>query len=242
MKRIKDFFKSITVFEYCLWGISVVGMILAFILCKNTNYYSLAASLIGVTGLLFIAKGNVIGQFLSILFSVFYGIVAYASHYYGEMFTTLGMNTPIAIATAVVWLRNPFSGDRKQVKINRLSLTEYGLSFLLSVAVAVAFYFILGALKTANLIWSAVSVFTSFYAVYLLLRRSSYYGIAYSANDIVLIVLWSLEARQNLEAVAMIVCFVAFLANDFYGFVNWLRMQKKQQNNQKNETQKEEAE
>ncbi len=229
MQRIKRFFKSITLFEYLLWGGSVTAIVLAFVLCRNTNYYSLTASLIGVTALILVAKGNVAGQFLSIVFAAFYGVVSYAFRYYGEMVTYLGMTAPIAVATAVVWLKHPFSGNNTQVKINRLSVLEYALSFLLGIAVSVAFYFILRAFDTANLIWSTASVFTSFYAVYLSLRRSPYYAAAYAVNDVVLIVLWSLTARSDTESVAMIVCFSAFLLNDLYGFVNWLRMQKKQQ-------------
>ncbi|MDE5547527.1 MAG: nicotinamide riboside transporter PnuC [Clostridia bacterium] len=226
---MKRFFKSITPFEYALWGCSVLAILLSFFLCESKDPLGLVGSLLGVTSLIFIAKGNVVGQFLIVAFSVFYGIVSYFNAYYGEMITYLGMSAPAAIVAIITWLRHPFQGKKTEVKINRIPLWEYGVAVLLSGAVTVAFYFILRALNTANLIWSTVSVFTSFFASYLLIRRSPFYAIAYGANDIVLIVLWSLASAVDLSNVCMAVCFAAFFFNDMYGFISWSRRGKRQE-------------
>ena len=228
MRRLKSFFKSVTVFEYCLWGVSVLSIVLSFVLCGNKSYLNLCGALIGVTTLIFIAKGNVIGNFLGIAFAVFYGVISYFPRYYGEMITYLTMSAPASIASVVAWLKHPFQGKKTEVKINRLSIKEYLLAFLLSCGVTVAFYFILRALGTANLIWSTVSVLTSFYAAYLNIRRSPAYALAYCANDVVLMALWSLLSVSDPAYVCMVVCFAAFLLNDVYGFVSWMRMQRKQ--------------
>lgn len=101
--------------------------------------------------------------------------------------------------------------------------------FVLSAAVTIAFYFILDALNTANMIPSTISVTTSFLAVYLTFRRSEYYALAYAANDVVLIVLWTMAAMQNISYLSVIICFAAFLVNDLCGFASWKRMKKAQQ-------------
>ena len=49
----------------------------------------------------------------------------------------------------------------------------------------VAFYFILKAFNTANLIMSTLSVSTSFFAVCLTFRRSVFFPLAYAVNDVV---------------------------------------------------------
>jgi len=95
--------------------------------------------------------------------------------------------------------------------------------------VTAAFYFILRALNTANLIPSTVSVTTSFVAVYLTARRSPFYALGYAANDIVLIVLWSMAAAQDISCLSVVICFAVFFINDMYGFINWMRMQRRQQ-------------
>ena len=91
-----------------------------------------------------------------------------------------------------------------------------------------AFYFILDAFNTANIIPSTLSVTTSFLAVYLTWRRSPYFALAYAANDIVLIILWILATRRDLSYLSVTVCFTVFLVNDLYGFISWRRMAKRQ--------------
>ena len=91
-----------------------------------------------------------------------------------------------------------------------------------------AFWFILGAFDTSNLLWSTVSVATSFFAASLTFLRSPYYAVAYAANDAVLIVLWILAALEEPSHVPMIVCFAAFLVQDIRGFFYWQRMKMRQ--------------
>lgn len=69
---------------------------------------------------------------------------------------------------------------------------------------------------------------TSFLAVYLTFRRSPYFALAYAANDVVLIILWTLAAREDISYLSVIICFVLFLVNDLYGYVSWKRMEKRQ--------------
>lgn len=95
-------------------------------------------------------------------------------------------------------------------------------------AITVAFYFILKVFETKNIVPSILSVTTSFLAVYLTFRRNPYYAIGYAANDIVLIVLWSLAAVEDLSYISVVVCFLAFLANDIYGFISWKKMERRQ--------------
>ena len=100
--------------------------------------------------------------------------------------------------------------------------------WLLTIIVTVVFYFILKYFNTANIIPSTLSVTTSFVAVYLTFRRSPYFALAYATNDIVLIVLWILASIYDTRYISVVVCFVAFLFNDVYGFISWQKMKKRQ--------------
>ncbi len=215
--------------ELALWLGSLVLIVAAFCIWDRMNYLTLAASLVGVMSLIFCAKGNPAGQVLIIVFAALYGIISWESAYYGEMITYVGMTAPMAVWALIVWLRHPYAGRRAEVKVNRLRAREYLLMALLAAAVTAAFYFILRALNTANLIPSTISVTTSFVAVYLTARRSPFYALGYAANDVVLIVLWSLAAAQDLSYLSVVICFVVFFVNDLYGFFNWMRMQRRQQ-------------
>jgi nicotinamide riboside transporter PnuC len=145
--------------------------------------------------------------------------------------TYLGMTLPMSVIALVAWLRHPYQGKKSEVQVNHIGKKDVVLGVLLTVAVTLAFYFILEAFNTANIVPSTVSVTTSFLAVYLTFRRSSYYTLAYAANDIVLIVLWVLATMEDIHFISVVVCFVVFLANDFYGFISWGRMAKRQQRN-----------
>ena len=144
------------------------------------------------------------------------------------MITYLGMSAPIALLAVIAWLKNPYAGKKSEVRVNRIPIREHIFLWALATAVTTAFYFILEAFDTANLIPSTVSVTTSFVAAYLTFRRSPLYALAYAANDIVLIVLWVLAAIDDITYVSVVICFVTFLVNDLYGFISWSRMKRRQ--------------
>lgn len=214
--------------EWLLWLSSLTMIIIFFFLFDGNSYLTMINSLIGATSLIFIAKGNPVGQGLTIVFSLLYGIISYSCEYYGEMITYIGMTAPMAVFSLVSWIKNPYRSNKSEVKVNHLKRSEIIFAFALTASVTALFYFVLKAFNTANLFFSTLSVFTSFLAVYLTFRRSCYYALAYSANDIILIILWSLAVRGNTSYVSVIICFVIFLANDLYGFYNWNRMSKRQ--------------
>lgn len=227
--RLVTLFRSLTKFEWCLWLSSVVVVTVSFFLSPDKNVLNLIDSLIGVTALIFISKGYVIGQVLLIIFGVLYGVISFEYRYYGEIITYLGMTAPIAGLAVISWLRHPYK-DSKEVEVNRhLKLSTWLTLIFLTAAVTVGFYFILKALGNSNLLFSTISVTTSFLAASLTFLRSPYYGLGYAANDAVLITLWVLAALEDPGYVPMIFCFVMFFINDLYGFFNWRRMSKRQQ-------------
>ena len=140
MKRLLSYFSKI---EITLWCSSIALILISFIAFDNANHLTLIASLIGVTSLIFNAKGNPIGQALMIVFSLLYGIISYTFSYYGEMVTYLGMTMPMALVALISWMRNPYNGNRAEVKVNSIGKAEQVLMWLLTALVTVAFYFIL---------------------------------------------------------------------------------------------------
>ena len=214
--------------EIILWSSSVILILLAFGIFDRENFLTLTASLIGVTSLIFNAKGNPFGQFLMIIFSLLYGIISFSFNYYGEMITYLGMTMPMAVFALISWLKNPYNGNKAEVKVNRIKKKEYVFMWIVTIIVTIIFYFILAYFDTANIVPSTISVTTSSLAVYLTFRRSPYYAIGYAANDIVLIILWAMASFENTEYISVVVCFIAFLANDIYGYISWRAMEKRQ--------------
>ena len=226
LRRITTYFSK---GELLLWGSSTAAVLLSFLLFDRQHYLTLSASLIGVDYLILNAKGNPLGQVLAILFSLLYGIISYTFSYYGEMITYLGMTMPMAVFALIAWLRNPYNGNHAEVTVGSIRKAETVFLFVLTAGVTVGFYFILRAFHTANLLPSTLSVATSFLAVYLTFRRNPFYAVAYAANDIVLIVLWSLASLTDGRYLSVVVCFAVFLVNDIYSFFSWQRMKQRQE-------------
>lgn len=225
---MKNPFKYLDLRDWIVYAISLTVVIISNILTREFDALNLFSTLLGVTALIFIAKGNVWGQILSVIFCIMYGFIALRFRYYGEMITYWGMSLPISFVSVITWLKNPYKQGENVVKIRKFSIKEFLFMMLIGIAVTIAFYFVLRAFNTPNLIVSTISVTTSFCAAYLMLRRISYYAIAYALNDIILVILWILATIQDISYLPITACFTIYLLNDLYAFIMW-KVREKQQ-------------
>lgn len=227
--KMKELINYFSVVEKLIWSISVLLIVSSFLIFGQGSVMTLLASLIGVTSLIFLAKGNAAGHVLMIIFCLFYGSISYGFRYYGEMMTYLGMSLPMCTSALISWVRHPY--QKNQVEVHRVGRREVLCALGLTVLVTILFYYILLWTNTANLIPSTISVATSFFAACMMFCRSPYYSLAYAANDVILIILWTLASFEDVSYLSVVVCFSAFLLNDIYGFISWRRMEKSQRMN-----------
>lgn len=227
LSLLKNYF---TKFEIALWVSSVSLIVGSFLLCRSGEYINLISSLVGVSSLMLCAKGNPLGMLMMIIFSILYGIISYSFAYYGEVITYLGMSAPMSVIAYISWIRNSYRGKRSEVAVRKLRKRDILIIALAAVVITVLFYHLLKHFNNANLIPSTFSVTTSFIAACLTFFRSPWFAMAYALNDCVLILLWVMAAFVDISYISVIVCFVVFLVNDTYSFINWRRMEKRQQN------------
>lgn len=218
--------KELTKKEWIIWLGSICIVCISNLLTADFDLLTLVAALVGVTSLIFAAKGNVWAQILMVIFSILYGIISYRFHYWGEMITYLGMTMPMAVWSTITWIRNPSGSNGHVVKIQKLTRKHITGLILSGAIVTAVFYAILAALDTPNLIFSTISIITSYLAAALTMLRSSYYAVWYAANDIVLIVLWVLASMKDPAYIPVVVNFSIFFLNDLYGYVSWKRREK----------------
>lgn len=230
--KIRNPFKNLTVFEWCLWAFSLTAIVSSFLISHfiagYDDYANLAVSLIGVTSLIFAARGDVFGMMLMIAFSLIYAFVSFMTKYYGETIIYTCMQLPCAITSLVSWFRHPSDKGTAEVKVGKFSKKHIFIMVPLVAGVTCAFYFILRAFGTANLIPGTISVATSLTALYLMILRVPAYALAFILNDIVLIVLWSLACVNSLSYLSLAVCFSIFLINDTYTFICWTKRKRLQ--------------
>lgn len=212
--------KNLTRNEWILWLGSLFIITISNIISGDFNLLTLITTWIGITALIFAAKGNVWAQILIIVFSILYGIISWQFRYWGEMITYLGMTLPMAIWSTITWIKNP-AKNGKEVAIQKLTPKNIIVIIILTIIVTVVFYYLLYIFNTPNLLFSTISISTSFIAACLTMMRSSYYAIGYAANDIVLIILWGLASIQESVYIPILINFIIFFINDIYGFVSW---------------------
>ncbi len=183
---------------------------------------------VGAFALVLMARGDVWGQALTAVFSVLYGITSWQFRYYGEVITYVGMTLPMALMAVVSWLRHPYRGNQAEVEIHRLTVGQKRNMVIESLIITAVLGVVLWWLDTPNLFFSTLSVTTSFLAAYLTYYRSTWYALAFAANDIILVILWVLASVKDVSFTPMIGCFLVFLLNDLYAFVHWRHREKRQ--------------
>ena len=212
--------KTLTRKEWALWLGSLAAVIISNIITENIDLLTLAATCIGVTALIFAAKGNVWSQILMTIFCILYAVISWRFHYWGEMITYLGMSLPMAVWSIITWAKNS-SENGNSVAIQKLTWKHIAGLTIFGAVTTLIFYFILRKLNTPNIGFSTISITTSFLASALTLLRSSYYALGYASNDIVLIVLWILASLKNPVYLPVAFNFMIFFVNDLYGFISW---------------------
>ena len=213
--------KTLTKREWSIWLGSIIIVLISNLATKDFELLTLVAALTGVTSLIFAAKGNVWGQVLMILFSILYGIISFRFRYWGEMMTYLGMTLPMAVWSTITWIENPSENNGNEVQIQSLSKKHIVALCISGIIVTAVFYYILKSFNTPNIIFSTISIITSFIAASLTMLRSSYYAVWYAVNDVVLIILWVLASLKDPAYIPVVVNFSIFFMNDMYGFMSW---------------------
>lgn len=201
---------------------SLAIVILSNLLSTDRDVLTLVSACVGITSLIFAAKGNVWAQILMVVFSILYGLISWQFRYWGEMITYIGMTMPMAVWSTITWIKNP-SESGQEVAIQKLTRKHVAGIAAAGVLVTAVFYMILKALDTPNILFSTISITTSFLAASLTMLRSSYYALGYASNDIILIVMWVLASIENPAYIPVVVNFIIFFFNDMYGFVSWKR-------------------
>jgi len=213
--------KTLTKREWSIWLGSIIIVLISNLATKDFDLLTLVAALTGVTSLIFAAKGKVWGQVLMILFSILYGIISFRFRYWGEMMTYLGMTLPMAVWSTITWIENPSENNGNEVQIQSLSKKHIVALCISGIIVTAVFYYILKSFNTPNIIFSTISIITSFIAASLTMLRSSYYAVWYAVNDVVLIILWVLASLKDPAYIPVVVNFSIFFMNDMYGFMSW---------------------
>lgn len=225
---MKMIFKSLKPLDYVLWGSSVILFVLTNVLLDSHNGLYTIAVIIGLTALIYTARGHVFGPLFMVIFSILYSLISLSMDYHSEFITYGSMTLPMSIVALYAWLKNPNKQNQNEVQTVILTHKEWIHGAFLTLVITTGFGIFMFWLNTPNLVVSTLSITTSFIAVYLTYKRSMFYALAYAANDIILIVLWAYAVRLDLAYLPILMCFGLFFIYDIYGLMSWSKMTKNQ--------------
>lgn len=231
MENVKKFFKDIKWYEYLFVGISLVVMITLSIVFHSHIFYILSSTL-GVVGVLFLTKVNVVGIFVGIVQIVFYSIISYLNGFYGEMVNNLCVTLPLYIANLITWLKNLYSKNG-QVKINSsISWKEVVAAIGVVVILSVGMFSVLDYFNTTMVFVSTLSFTFNTLAIYFLARRSSLNFVFYIFSNIANFAMWGtlIITTHDLSMLITLINVVVYFLLNCYGLYNWFMTRKKQEN------------
>ena len=182
------------------------------------------------------AKGKIATQFIGIVYFCFYVFICFSQKYYGEAFAYLLVMLPMYIYGVIHWLHNRNKKENVVIIRRNLSLKEWLIASVCMIAVAVGVFFFLKELKTAELIVNWLSFVTLLPAVYLLIRRCKWNHLGFLINDFIVPFLWLfLVIDGNMSFLPMFIYHIFQITYDIYGLVQWIKLEKKQKEEHKNE-------
>ena len=225
MKLLKDWtnFEKLLLFGSVVI-VSVVG------LCFKSDLLTVSCSIVGIITALLLAKGKNLGQVFGLLITILYSIVSFKNKYYGEVLIYALVMLPMYIIGIFTWI-NHKNEKTNSVEINSIEKKEWVIVSIVFALVFVGIYYLLKAFNTNELVVSTISVLASLFAVYLQIRRSKYSFSFYMVNDIILMFLWGIPViRGSYILFPMLLNPIINFINDMYGFYNWKKTEKIQNN------------
>ena len=200
--------------------ISAIGIIF------KSNILTTTCSIVGIITALLLAKGKNLGQVFGILITILYSIVSFRNKFYGEVIIYIFLMFPMYIIGIISWIKHQ-NKNTNSVEVNKISNIEWIFVSMIFIFLFIGIYYVLKTFNTNELIISTISVIASLFAVYLQIRRSRFSFSFYIINDIILMFLWGIPVIQGtILLLPMLFNPIINFINDSYGFYNWRKLEK----------------
>lgn len=233
MEKIKLFFKNLKWYDYVILAVFIITM-LTVGLVFHSNAITILNAILGSVGVYFIAKANIVGQFITTVQVILYLIISYFNGLYGEVIISAFIMFPFYIVTIILWFKNlnKKSENVGEVRINKgLTWKEWVIMLVCVGCVTVAIFFLLRHFNTRLLVLSTLSVAFTVIASYLSVRRSEFSFIFYIISNIIGVAMWIALVIQdnNLSQLITFITSLTYLLINTFGIFNWLKLKKKQE-------------
>jgi nicotinamide mononucleotide transporter len=228
MEKIKkaltqEFLRGYSTFDKLFMASMLALQIITFIIVPDTAL-SIIAGISGVISTVLCAKGKISFYFIGFVQTISYLILSWQNKFYGEV-----MENIFYLVTMVwgifVWKKNSEVDDSGSANVKALKFTP--LMWTLSIASTAVATFIMGFILTkigsAQAYTDAATNILAIFAQLLMVKRYREQWIWWLVIDVLCIKMWFVAGNWT-----MVAMYIAWTINCIYGWVNWSKLENKQ--------------
>lgn len=228
-----------TKFELTWLAIST-AVIIAVSVTTNSSWLSFVSSIAGILCVVFAAKGKIATYYAGIIQAGTYAYISYTYALYGEAMLNALFYFPLQFVGLWLWYKHSKKkNEAKQgedVYAKRLNAKQWLILIPIIIVAVVAYAFVLSGLNAQQVRLDSAAVILSIVAQILMLLRFAEQWVLWIAVNVLSITLWTVTLIQNPEGPngqgadwSLVAMWSAFLVNSIYGYINWLKLAKKDQ-------------
>lgn len=226
VKWIKnEFWTGYNWFEKLFMLSMLLAQIVVFCVAPDTPL-GIISGIAGVISVVLCAKGKLSFYFIGFVQTISYLILAWHNQFYGEVIENI-----FYLVTMVwgifVWKNNMEQNDdgTADVKANKFSVIQWILAIIGTIIATIGMGYWLTTIGSAQAYTDAATNVMAIFAQLLMVRRYREQWIWWIVIDILCIKMWFIAGNWS-----MVAMYIAWTANCIYGWYNWSKLNKQQNN------------
>ena len=228
MNKVKAFFSDWSTKEKLWLAFVLVFQTVAWAINKET-WFMLIMTLTSSLNLVFGAKGKVIGLYFAIINSAMYAYNCMGIPLYGEVMYNVLYSIPVSAVAIILWKKNTAEGG--EVKFRTMTSKFLMGTAVLTIAGVFVYAQILKLMGGGFAFMDSLTTVVSVIASMLYLLRYSEQWLMWIIVNALSIVMWIMVfVSGDHSALLVIIMKCVNLCNSSYGYWNWRKIAKKNQN------------
>lgn len=216
-----------------LWLFASVG-ILAIISILTTEDHLILTTVATVTGMInmiLIAKGKILNYFFAFVNNLTYAYVCYLQGIYGQFLLFAFFFFPMQFYGLYSWTKPQSTNENSDIITRKLTLRQ-SLYLVIGIIVTSILYGVVilhGYFdQQVGLVADSLTGIVSVVALILMIKAYVEQWILWIVINILSTIIWVQQyASGSGDGIAFLVMWLIYLFNAIYGYVNWLKLQKK---------------
>ena len=227
---LKHFWNGYTTFEKLFLLFMVLLQIGVFVICPD-SLLNIIAGLAGVISVVMCAKGRTMFYFIGFIQTVTYLVLSWQNQFYGEVLENLFYFVTM-IWGIFVWKKNEVTNEdgTQDVMAKKFTPKQWIVSIVGTVIATIAMGYWLDSIGSAQAYTDAATNVMAIFAQLLMVWRFREQWIWWLVIDVFCIKLWFVAGNWS-----MVAMYIAWTANCIYGWVNWSKLNKQQNEIEKGE-------